>query len=149
MRITLPALLLVGLVGCDGGFARSLDPVPSRRAASLERTDDGKLVVHVRDGELVGLEGKRLDLPPGRATFLVFFDAEGAPERQGEDPMGAAVWLRGRGDRRHTLPSVISPFVGVGNSDDWTVGLKAGIYDLSLQLVGIEAEPSEAVVVVR
>ena len=35
------------------------------------------------------------------------------------------------------------------NSDDWTLGLKAGTYDLSLQRVGFEGEASDAVLLVR
>lgn len=137
------------MLGCSGERTRSLDPVPRGRAAALETTDDGKQVLQVEDGRLVGLEGRRLELTPGSTTFLVYFNPENAPEPEGEDPLGISVWIRGQGDRRHTLPSFVSPFVTPGNSDDWTLGLKAGTYDLSLQRVGFEGESSEAILLVR
>ena len=149
MRTSLVVLGGAFLLGCSGVVTRSLDPVPGGRAATLETTDDGKPVLQVKDGRLAGIEGRRLELAPGKTTFLVYFDPENAPEPEGEDPLGISVWIRGQGDRRHTLPSFVSPFVMPGNSDDWTLGLKAGTYDLSLQRVGFEGEASDAVLLVR
>jgi hypothetical protein len=129
------ALLFLGCVGCAmPGGASSLDPVPDLPPATLERTEDGRLVFLIRQGELVGLEGRLLSLPPGEMSAMVFYDEERTEPPEGEEPRRAALWLRGQGSRRHTLPSVTSPKVGVGTSDDWRLQLTPGSYELSVSM---------------
>lgn len=145
------ALLIFCGVGCamPGGVS-SLDPVPNLPPATLERTDDGRLLFRIRQGELVGLEGRLLRVPPGEMTALVFYDEEDS-ETEAEDeegPRRAALWLRGLGDRRHTLPSAISPNVGVGTSDDWSLQLRPGTYELSVSM-GASPGSISGVVLVR
>jgi hypothetical protein len=136
-------LLVFGLlIGCAGdGVVRSLDPLPRGGTTTLERTDDGKPVLLVRQGTLPELRGEALQLPPGEATFLVFHDGEGSEPEEGEEPARATLWIRGRGARRHTLPSAVSPAVEPGASDDWTVDLPPGTYDLSVTLGARGDEP--------
>ena len=82
MRISLVVFGGALLLGCSGVVTRSLDPVPGERAATLETTDDGKPVLQVKDGRLAGIEGRRLELAPGKTTFLVYFDPEMPPNRR-------------------------------------------------------------------
>lgn len=127
--------LLCGLGGCDSlGSPARAPAVPTERA-SPEVTDAGQVVLRVADGHLSGLEGRRVDLPAGGTTFLVHHDGGGAGDEdyEGEPPM-TALWLRGRGESRHLLPSLGSPALRIDTMEDWAVQLPAGTYTLSVSL---------------
>ncbi len=109
-------------------------PLPSERATP-EVTDAGQVVLRILDGHLVGQEGRRLDLAAGSTTFLVHHDGEGAAEAQDEaEPPVTAVWIRGRGEARHLLPSLGSPPLRIGTMEEWAVQLPPGVYELSVTL---------------
>lgn|GEM_PF-6939041 len=133
MKVVVGLLALVALSGCAPEKTVRLDAPPKLSAAQLETTDDGRPILRIRNGALVGASGKLLTLPPGESTVLVVHDGEAD---DGEEPVRAALWLRGRGDRRHLLPNLVSPLIELGTSDDWTIAAKPGLYDLSVSMGG-------------
>ncbi len=144
--------LLYAATGCDPTGRAIIAPALPTEIGAPEVTQAGQIVLRVTDGHLAGLENRRVDLPATRTTFLVHHDGGGTgqEEYEGEVPM-AALWLRGRGEARHLLPSIGSPPLRVDTMEDWVVDLRAGTYDLSLTLgsqpVGSVGIP--AVLVVR
>lgn len=149
LALSVLALLATTLLstGC-GPRTESLDPLPDLPRAEVPERD-GRPFLEIREGRLEGLDGALVVLEPGPVEFVVRTAPEGLPPRSGEEPMAAALWLRGRGDRRHLLPESTSPLVNPDNTDDWVVTLHPGLYDLTVQLVGMEFPPSGAVVAVR
>lgn len=147
-------LLVLLLFGCSGGLEgprQSVDePLPNRPRAELATDDDGgqRPVIAVEGGRLVDLEGRLNLVPAGRVTFFVVNRVEGAGvEEDGLDLSEAAValWLRGRGSRRHLLPEATIGPVNAGVQEDWTVDLAPGDYLLSVTSGGT----SEAVLLAR
>ena len=148
MSVRPAALVVLGvlLAGCDGPRVRSLDPLPDLPAGEPERTDAGNRVLTVRDGALVGLEGRWIQIPTRGAVFLIHHDG-GGQDVEGEVPR-AAFWARGRGARRHTLPQASSPVVNLDTTDEWRLKLAPGTYDVSLTLAGGVGELGEPMVLV-
>jgi len=144
----LGAVVAVALVAGCGPRVASLDPLPDMPSAEVP-VRDGRPFLEIREGRLGALHDSVVTLAPGTVEFVVRTAPEGLPPRQGEEPLAAALWLRGRGARRHLLPESTSPLVNPDNTDDWVVTLQPGIYDLTVQLVGMEFPRSGAVVVVR
>ena len=141
----LPWLLLWSLLsaGCGSlGGERSLvdPPIDSLEHRKAPR-DDGikRWVLRVSDGRLVELEGKVNELPAGRLIFNVINRVEGArTDVDGLDlsEQAIALWIRGRGSRRHFLPEYAIGPVNAGVQEDWTVELAPGEYVLAVTLGG-------------
>ncbi len=146
------ATALCGLPGCPPTDSAPIAaPLPTE-VATPEVTQAGQVVLRVTDGHLAGLEGRRIDLKATQTTFLVHHDGGGTGQEEydGEPPM-AALWLRGRGEARHLLPSLGSPPLRIDTMEDWVVDLQPGTYDLSVTLGSVPAGSvgAPAVLVVR
>jgi hypothetical protein len=127
--------VLCALAGCELTQRVSLAPPLPTQSATPEVTQDGQIVLRITDGHLANLEGRRVDLPAAQTTFLVHHDGGGTGQEEydGEPPM-AALWLRGRGEARHLLPSLGSSPLRIDTMEDWVIDLLPGMYDLSVTL---------------
>ena len=143
LRALLPAIAIL-LLGCGEQRPEVIPPLPD--SVTETPRDDGRPLIRVVDGALPDLAGKRIELPAGRTTFLIRHEGE---EPASDEPPKTALWLRGRGEARHLLPSFGSRPLRIATMEDWSVDLPAGVYDLSVTLGPAVPPAPPAVLVVR
>lgn len=144
LRALLPAIAAL-LLGCGEPPRAPVTPPLAAPTTEIPR-DDGRPLLRVVDGALPDLAGKRIELPAGRTTFLVRHEGE---DPQSDDPPKTALWLRGRAEARHLLPSFGSRPLRIATMEDWSVDLTPGVYELSVTLGPAVPPAPPAVLVVR
>ena len=135
MRRLLLAVCLVAL-GCDehadGGPVD--EPLPRLPVVDAATDDNGHYPIDILDGEIPDWPQRITRLPAGPIEILVRNQSQ-HPDDPNED-LAIALWLRGRGSRRHFLPQYASPPLFPETMEDWSVDLARGTYDLSVSLGG-------------
>ena len=137
------ALLLAGctITGADGGAVDT--PVPNLDIVDAPTDDNGHYPIDIVDGTMKEWPERITRLPRGPSEILL---RNGSEHPEDENTSGAiALWLRGRGSRRHFLPMFASRPLFPQTMEDWSVDLKPGTYELSVSLGG---DPMRTAIVV-
>ena len=134
MRRVLLALAILGSgcfgSGTDGGPMDS--PLPSLAVVDAPTDENGNFPVDIVEGRLEVLPGQITRVKRGPSVILLRNGAERVDEDGNQGAV--ALWIRGRGSRRHFLPQAASTPLFPQTMEDWPIDLEPGAYEISVTL---------------